>query len=223
MRLDAAGGQIQGARSRQEDYWATEAVIGGQLVVVADGLGGHPAGNVASREAVTRMLKLLREDLDPYRASAEALLYSAVRIVHRQLQEMQLRDPELHGMATTLIAVFSADDRSAFVNVGDSLFWRLRNGELTQLNTRHTQDGGVTSCVGFRLAELEAEPLEIETGDRFLISSDGILSLKEDTIAELLGSAFDPLTAVDALLTAVEMVAHPHQDNCTVAVLFAPE
>lgn len=221
--MNAAGAQIQGTRRRQEDAWSLQRFDDGAvLAVVADGLGGHPAGDVASGEAVAALQRAFaarRGQPDPL---PREWLKHAVLEADAHLRERAARDPALDGMATTLVALYLSGREFWAASVGDSYLLLRRDGRLIALNELHSEAGGVTSCVGFHLSRVDlADRLLVEPGDRFLLATDGIATLDADEIGGLLGAAADPETAVRDLLRAVEDSALPNQDNVTVLAVFA--
>ena len=223
MKILAAGRQIQGKRRRQEDAWGLarygETEV---LALVADGLGGHPAGDVASREAVREFReqfdkRLMRGDGTPRQWLQESTLAT-----HNALLDMTRADRKLREMATTLVALYARGLEFWAVSVGDSYLLLRRNGQLIRLNELHAEGGGVTSCLGFNLSRVDvADTLAVLPGDRFLLASDGVVALDDEEVSTLLGNAPDAESAVHDLLAAVEQAALPTQDNATVVALLA--
>ena len=223
MTPAAAGNQIQGARQRQEDAFEIERLGSGELLaIVADGLGGHPAGNVASTECVATLVRVFGEERRTNGEPPREWLKNAVLAADEQLREMQLRDDDLSGMATTVLALYVRGTEFWAASVGDSYLLLRRGDKLLVLNELHAEGGGVTSCVGFNLSRLDlADRLLVEPGDRFLLASDGITALDAEEISGLMGAAADPEGAVRDLLAAIEEAGLPHQDNATVVAIFA--
>jgi serine/threonine protein phosphatase PrpC len=188
------------------------------VLVVADGMGGHRGGEVASQMAVEALLETLRAGA---KAPAEDLrlgFQAANRRVHAAGRE----DPALFGMGTTLVCLlFDAQDRAWIAHVGDSRAYRLRGDRLEPLTADHSvvgelvrrgrideeearhhpQRNELLRAIGTQ-EEVEVDVREVESlpGDRFLLCSDGLSSLVEDAeIAALLADV--PLAdAVDALV-----------------------
>lgn len=221
--MKAAGGQIQGTRMRQEDCWSLERLDdGAMLAVVADGLGGHPGGDIASREGVAEVKRAFLEQRAAAEAQPREWLKQAVMAADQHLRSLQRADAELHGMATTLVALYLRAGEFWAASVGDSYLLLQRRGQLLVLNELHAEGGGVTSCVGFHLSRVDlADRLAVEPGDRFLLASDGIATLEAGEIGALLGAAPDPEGAVRDVLRAVEDAALPNQDNVTLVSVFA--
>lgn len=191
MKLRSAGRSDVGLkREANEDFFAIDQEMG--LFVVADGLGGHVAGRVASELAVERFLALLRAP-DPVRDFDR--LRSACASAHEAILERASADPALQGMGTTLAALWFDAGRVALVHVGDSRIYVFRDrklhgltfdhslvnemvfrGALTQSQARThpyrhviTRALGVGDAIEPDTAELRALP-----GDLYLLCSDGI-------------------------------------------------
>ena len=111
------------------------AYAGPRLLAVADGMGGHAAGEVASSLTMTSMAKL---DSEPPGGNMLAELSSAVAAANTRLQEMIIANPAVEGMGTTLTALFWSDGHAAVCHIGDSRGYLLRDGELYQITHDHT-------------------------------------------------------------------------------------
>jgi protein phosphatase len=219
--LQIHAGQIQGQRRRQEDTFAIERFADGEaLAGVADGLGGHPAGDVASREGLQEFFREFSR-LRHGKGTPRHWLDESIHTAQRHLLKQQRDHGELFGMATTLVAIYAKGKGLWAASVGDSYLLRLRRGQLLLLNELHGENGGVTSAIGFNLARIDLSSHQLEPGDRYLVATDGIVTLDDDELGRVLGAAPDAAAAVHALLAAVEKHAHPHQDNVTAVVLFA--
>lgn len=220
--MNAAGGQIQGVRQDQEDAWHLERFADRErLAVVADGLGGHPAGDVASHTAVAQFVRQFGSHRRRGRDTPRQWLEEALSGADAHLRQRQRDEPELGGMATTFVALYLHDEAFWAASVGDSYLLLQRRGQLLRLNELHSENGGVTSCVGFNLARIDiADRLAVEPGDRFLLATDGIATLDEADLEALLRTAADPAAAVREILIAIEASAHPYQDNATVVAVF---
>ena len=149
MRVSAYGFSDVGLqRDHNEDSFAVEPEL--DLFLVADGMGGHQAGDVASRLATEMIVKFFRStsgeeltwpfDFDPQLSEDENRLSSGVKLANRQIVELGNRRPELHGMGTTVVAaLFSAPRGKMYVaHVGDSRAYRVRAGEIDQLTRDHS-------------------------------------------------------------------------------------
>ena len=219
--MKVGGGQIQGARRRQEDAWHVERYGDDEvLMVVADGLGGHPAGDVASREGVREFVAQFNARRARGTQSPRHWLQDSTIAADAALKQMAREKRHLREMATTLIVMFARGAEFWAVSVGDSYLLLLREGRLMRLNELHSESGGVTSCLGFNLARVDiADRLAVMPGDRFALASDGVITLDDAEVTGFLARAEDPDAAVKAMLEAIEEAQLPNQDNVTVVVL----
>jgi PPM family protein phosphatase len=231
----AARSDVGKARDRNEDSY-----YGGDYVfAVADGLGGHNAGDVASKLAIGPLASLDRriDGLSGSRvadALADAVL-EANRAVYRRAQD----DAKVRGMGTTLTAVAVSDGAAHLAHVGDSRCYLIRDGGFSQLSSDHTlvarmvQEGKLTpeqaevhpqrSILTRALGaepEVDVDSLEITLvpGDRLLLCSDGLSSvIGEQRIRELLADAPDLDQACKRMID--EANAHGGPDNITVVLV----
>lgn len=221
--MKAGGGQIQGARRRQEDAWHIERYGDDEvLAVVADGLGGHPAGDVASREAVREFVEQFNARRGRGTATPRQWLQDSTATTDAALKKMAREKRHLREMATTLIVMYARGAEFWAVSVGDSYLLLLREGRLMRLNELHSESGGVTSCLGFNLARVDlADRLAIMRGDCFMLASDGVITLDDAEVTRFLAGAADPDAVVKDVLGAIEEAQLPGQDNVTVVALLA--
>jgi len=222
--MDIAGGQIQGARRRQEDAFSIETLAeGARLLLVADGLGGLPAGDVASREASVEFVRVVREQSGARQGEAPDWMRHAVREADGHLQRRQSGAPELAGMSTTIVALYVSGPNACALSVGDSYLMLLRKGMLYVLNDLHREGSALTSCLGAQLRQVwTLDALKIEPGDRILLATDGITTLGEATIKERVTAATNAQAAVDGVLGTIEDAMATHQDNATVVAMLVP-
>ena len=239
MRLSSfAGTDVGRARSGNEDSY----FCGRTVFAVADGLGGHQGGEVASAAAVEPLAALDgREFAEPGEA-AEALT-AAIREGNAAILERAAGDPGLWGMGTTVTAAALAGDHHLqLAHVGDSRAYLLRDGSLDQLTTDHTIVGELvrrgrltpqqaaihpersilTRAVGLdpRVPVDTPDPLELHDGDQVLLCSDGLTeAVDDDRIAELLSTGTDGEAACRSLIDAANAAGGP--DNITVVLLRA--
>ena len=212
---------MQGARRRQEDAFAIETIPGGaRLVLVADGLGGLPAGDIASREATAEFLRVTGEQAAKKNGKPHDWMLHALREADAHLQRRSRAAPELMSMSTTIVALYARGADACALSVGDSYLMLLRKGMLYVLNDLHREGSALTSCLGAQLRQIWAvEMLKIEPGDRILLATDGITTLSEATIKERVAAAANAQDVVDGLLRAIEDAAHTHQDNATIVAM----
>ena len=215
------GGQVQGTRRRQEDAWHVEQYGDDEvLMLIADGLGGHPHGDVASREAVREFVGQFAARRARGTQGPRQWLQDCTLATDAALREMARQKRELREMATTLIALYVRKTEFWAVSVGDSYLLFQRGDRLVRLNELHAESGGVTSCVGFNLARVDiADRLSILPGDRFLLATDGVVTLDDAEVTGFLARADAPQDAVKGMLDAIEQARLPNQDNVTLVAL----
>jgi len=208
---------------------------GPRLLVVADGVGGHAAGEVASSVAVTVL-----STLDEEAPGGDLLerLSIAVSNANTYLRDMVRGDPELRGMSTTVTAMLRAGSRFGLVHVGDSRCYLLRGGELQQITRDHTfvqgliDEGRITpeeadhhpqrsvitnALDGAERVDPDLSVREARVGDRYLLCSDGLSGVvSEDTLRETLADNPVPEDAVERLVELALRGGGP--DNITAIV-----
>lgn len=179
-------------RSRNED--AVRAEAGDGLYVVADGMGGHPAGDVASALAVEVVFERAG-GLDPEAdaGAAREALHGAMAEAGRRIVEEGRREPGRRGMGTTATALLIRDGRWTVAHVGDSRGYLFRDGELDQVTEDHTVFPGSNTLTRALGTEEEPDPDlyegELRDGDLFLLCSDGLNKVfGDDELADRLAA-----------------------------------
>lgn len=213
---------LQGRRRRQEDAIRAELPVDDRLVfALADGLGGHSRGNDASRTAVDEAVRLLiaREPFTAPDAPGWRLLFQDVHHAVRALPDPR----EAFGApAATLIAGhLYCTGTCSLAAVGDSSAWLIQaDGTVARLFGSYGSGSLVPSPVGdrtFHKSAVEHMALTLQPGDRLVLASDGIESLPEARIEEILRLPFDQV--LPELSTAIVQQADEHQDNLAVLVI----
>jgi serine/threonine protein phosphatase PrpC len=200
------------------------------LYAVADGMGGHQGGEVASKLALERLERVTDGQSD---------LAEVVRDANRAVFSKASEDPGLRGMGTTLTAVLVQGDRLHWAHVGDSRMYRLRDGRLDRITRDHTVVEQLVEQGRLSPREAEIHPqrsillralgveedvevdegdVDVRRGDRLLLCSDGLTGMvEEDQIQRILAEAKGPQAASDALVAAANDAGG--QDNITALVL----
>lgn len=229
-------------RSRNEDAACVLPDHG--LVVLADGLGGHPAGDRASRMAVEVVADLEGGGPQPLEAgdpqAAAAFLARQVIRANAHVLAEALRDPASFGMATTLVAGLFLPHAVVIAHVGDSRAYRLRAGALEcatrdhnlleerlsagdgtrEALARRADASQITRVVGVQPGVTpDVRVWDAQLGDRWLLCTDGLHgTVPEARVAGILGEvAAGPKAQVDALVREANALGGP--DNVTVAVV----
>jgi PPM family protein phosphatase len=231
----------QGARNYQEDAAAVRPRAGGLVAVLADGMGGHAGGAVASEVASTRFLDAFVAAEGDERGGLAAALDSA----NVALAERAAGRPELRGMGCTLIGASFGPAGLDWISVGDSPLYLVRRTDILRLNEDHSlapeldrlaAEGRISwdrarldprrhvlrsALMGSEIELIDASeaPQALQPGDVVVLASDGIHTIPEAEIARLVAAAETPDAAAEALLAAVGGAGDPHQDNTTVVVV----
>ena len=209
---------------------------GPRLLAIADGMGGHAAGEVASRVAIETVAPL---DEDSPGSDLIGSLRDAVETASGYLQDMVAADSALEGMGTTLTAVLFAGQRLGLVHIGDSRAYLLRDGQLSQITHDHTlvqhlvDEGRITaeqasthpqrswitrSLTGRGELELDLSIREVRVGDRYLLCSDGLSGpVSEETIAETLRDEPEARSACEQLVELALRAGGPDNVSAIVA------
>jgi protein phosphatase len=212
------------------------AYASGRLLAVADGMGGHAHGEVASSVAIAAMASL-----EEAQQGGDLLntIEAAVRDANRRLHEMVGRDPSLKGMGTTLTAMFWHGAQVALVHVGDSRAYLLRRGELYQITHDHTlvqqlvDDGRITpeeaathpqrsillrALDGSGEVDPDLTLREAQVGDRYLLCSDGLSGVvSAETLHATLTNLDDPEEVVRQLIDLANRGGGPDNITCVLA------
>jgi protein phosphatase len=254
--FDHASRATKGARDYQEDssaFWKRGETSGSGgaedaptanatrlVAVLADGMGGHTAGAVASQMVCDSFISAYRR-LDG--ARPERLL-TALKSANDAIADKVKANPALSGMGSTLVAAVFGDAGVEWVSVGDSPLLLFRRGEIAHLNEDHSlapeldrlAAEGLISAAQARsdprrhmlrsavtgeeldLIDVSRRPLTLEAGDYVILASDGLHTLETAEVARVIAAyAADGAEAVaGALIRAVEAIRDPHQDNTTV-------
>ena len=212
------------------------AYAGPRLLAVADGMGGHAAGEVASSLTIASMAKL---DSEPPGGDLLAELASAVAAANARLQEMIIANPAVEGMGTTLTALFWSDGHAAVCHIGDSRGYLLREDELYQITHDHTlvqslvDEGKISvddvsthpqrslllrALDGRSVAEPDLSIHDSQAGDRYLLCSDGLSGVVSDeTLRETLATIEDPEAVARQLIELALHGGGPDNITCIVA------
>jgi serine/threonine protein phosphatase PrpC len=200
-----ASGISQGARDYQEDAITADFPVGSEagFVVLADGMGGHAAGDVASKIVLTEVyseLKFHFADVEAFEAKAPDVLRGVADLANETLRQHTRTHPETEGMGATLVVPCLVENRLWWISVGDSPLFLYRNGRLSQLNEDHSMAPQIDFMVkqglmdadtaanhpdrnclisvlmGTRIPKVDCpgKPVELRAGDIVICSSDGL-------------------------------------------------
>jgi protein phosphatase len=221
-------------RTINQDSFCAVELAGGYLAVVADGMGGHRTGEVASQKAV----EIIQRELENSRSYPPAALARAVQAANLEVYDYANENPEHKGMGTTLTTVYIDDQVGLVGHVGDSRAYLIRDANIRQLTFDHswvaervrqgilTQDEAkhhrlrnvITNALGSTPeVKLDILHFEVKPSDRLLLCSDGISMLLTDEVMESIVSNHTPEEAVMRLIGEANRRGSP--DNITAVVL----
>jgi serine/threonine protein phosphatase PrpC len=234
-----AGTDVGMIRQGNEDNFFAEADERRGVFVVADGMGGHAAGEVASEMAVQIIARHLLPLTSVKQNGAGDTVAQALKDANRAIYDRMLAEVDKQGMGTTASVLVLSDDGYLIGQIGDSRVYLLRDGALTQITKDHSYvqeqvDAGlltpeqaryhpysnvITRCVGAS-EEVEADVYsgEARVGDVFLVASDGLTGMVDDRrLQQLLLARSGPGRVVDSLIA--EANGRGGLDNITAIVI----
>ena len=214
-----------------------------RLLVIADGMGGQAAGEIASAVAVQTLAELDSPHTTGLSGDPVRDLDDRVKLANSKIRGIIAQHPELEGMGTTVTALFLAGgSHLAFAHIGDSRAYRLRGGVLEQISTDHTwvqrliDEGQITADEAERHpqrsllmralgttseVDLDLTVLDLQAGDRFLLCSDGLSGFVPfNTLASTLSGYGDPHHAAETLIQHALRGGGADNITCIVADAF---
>ena len=225
-------------REMNQDYiYTSETPVGNlaNLFIVADGMGGHKAGDLASRYTVEHVVEVIKGS---GLTGPISLLGAALRQVNAELLTLASENPQLKGMGTTFVGATIMQDCLYVANVGDSRLYlvnqdivqvtrdhslvqeMVRMGEMNQAQARvHPDKNIITRAVGaFKEVEADFFEVNLRPGDRILLCSDGLTNMLEDSdIRKIMCSQRDLVESVERLVEAANQ--NGGKDNISVIII----
>ncbi|WP_104060326.1 PP2C family serine/threonine-protein phosphatase [Arthrobacter sp. 4R501] len=228
----AARSDVGRIRAKNDD----SAYVGRHLAVVADGMGGHAGGDVASAATVLDMLHLDHGDYD---GDAGTVLADEIQTANSLLSELVHINPKLAGMGTTVTSLLLAEGKLHFAHIGDSRAYRLRDGEFEQVSVDHTFVQRLIDEGRLRPEEAETHPhknvlmrvlgdvdaspeldldtLDVKPGERWLLCSDGLNYVAGHVVERTVRETKDLRECVETLVNLTLEAGSP--DNVTVVMV----
>ena len=239
MRIDYFGKSDKGrVRKTNEDFFACERIGNSEyLFVVADGMGGHRAGDVASRLGTQYFIRYYKKFRKKKYPIIEAM-NQALEKANDAILDKASSDPGKRGMGTTFSAVALAEMKAYYVHVGDSRIYLLRGEEIRQLTTDHTfvgkmlEEGRITEeearehpqknilymSLGARKTfEPEIKNQEVQEDDIFIMCSDGLNNMVSNAVMKEYIRAYSTRQAVEELVKLAN--ENGGSDNITIQVI----
>jgi PPM family protein phosphatase len=210
-------------RERNEDAFLVAVDRG--VFLVLDGLGGHVAGDRASRIAVEQIDEVLTAERLGVGTKPTEALDESLQAADEAILDETVAEPSLQGMATTAVLAHVREDeqRAWIAHVGDSRAYLLRRGALHRLTEDHTTGGAlgrgsITQALGAGPIEPDIGYVDLEAGDRLLLCTDGLTDMvDEGTIEQVLAGGDGPQESCDALVE--EALGRGGMDNITVVLV----
>ncbi len=228
----AARSDVGRIRAKNDD----SAYVGRHLAVVADGMGGHAGGDVASAATVLDMLHLDHGDYD---GDAATVLADEIQTANSLLSELVHINPKLAGMGTTVTALLLAEGKLHFAHIGDSRAYRLRDGKFEQISVDHTFVQRLIDEGRLRPEEAETHPhknvlmrvlgdvdaspeldldaLDVKAGERWLLCSDGLNYVAGHVVERTVRETKDLRECAETLVDLTLEAGSP--DNVTVVMV----
>ncbi|GAB5446741.1 PP2C family protein-serine/threonine phosphatase [Gymnodinialimonas sp.] len=250
ISYDVATALWQGARPYQEDTLLADfhGGLDRGFAILADGMGGHAAGDLASRLVVidaASHLKFLMHDGAALEKSLTSELTSAVETANEVIKDRAADDRRLHGMGTTFLATVLFEDRLYWASVGDSPLYLWREGRLRQLNEDHSmapvidemaRTGEITAAEAanhpdrnaltsvlmgnaLKAMDVPTTATVLDPGDVLIQASDGVQHLEEAEISRVVARGGSSREIADALMDALRDLNDETQDNTAILVL----
>ncbi len=209
-------------RGGNEDYFAIEYISNDEkLFIVADGMGGHKAGNVASQLGTQTFISEFKNSREKKISISKSMLF-AIQEANKKILETANSDIDKRGMGTTFSAIVFNGDKAEIIHVGDSRIYLIRNNRMERVTIDHTfvekmrEEGRITEAEARRhpqknilymsLGAREAfnpyikKDLKIKNGDIFLMCSDGLTDMVEDDIIKEYCLSYSPKKATEELI-----------------------
>jgi len=238
MKIDVAQSQIRGDRDYQQDSIGHRDIADSKLLFLADGMGGYKGGEIASEIVIDTFMRYSFDD------NSRDSLEEAVNLANRGIEEYKKFNPDVSSMGTTLIALLISKNSYRWVSVGDSPLYLIRDGKIKRINQNHS----VAGMLYLRLArgEITQEDVDknrnkhmltsallgedismidvskeyiLEENDIFILASDGVETLTEDEILEIINSSEGDMNiATKRVMEEIENRSKKNQDNATIMI-----
>jgi protein phosphatase len=242
-------GETHVGRTRTHNEDALHLPVEERLAIVADGMGGHASGEVASKMAVDTVVEYFKETAEeqiltwPFKVDRQGAadvtrLVTAIKLANLKIHEQAQRDPACKGMGTTIVSALFLDDRVIVGHVGDSRFYRIRDGQITLLTEDHSLINDYIKMKRMTAEEALAWPhknvivralgmkdsvqVDVHTeqprlGDCFILCSDGLSGMiGDDDIRRICSGQNDLDRASEELIAAANDAGG--KDNITVVL-----
>lgn len=234
----------KGGRPENQDYLDYRDTGWGFLIVVCDGMGGGPAGQVASSQAVSAIINYIDNTPLEQNISSEQLIRDAISYANSHLLDLQRKNTQLRGMGTTATVLLINKKSAKIAHIGDSRIYQFRFGRKKYRTTDHSQVMDLVKVGTLTEEEARTAPnsnvitralgvtetvdpdfceLDYEKDDRFVLCSDGVWgSMPENKLVDLLAKTKTLSGTVESTMISVEEIGKNnggHHDNFTIALV----
>ena len=236
MRISSATSVGKIRAVNEDSFFVSELDSSGALLaIVADGMGGHNAGEVASAEAV----KMIKDGVVSSDSDTKDMLLEAIECANNAIYKMSVKSPQLHGMGTTVTACVISENKVTAAQVGDSRLYLIKDNSITQITKdhslvemliesgsitkedarQHPQKNVITRAIGTNSSvETDIYEFTVEPEDIILLCSDGLVNMVEDEkILSLITESKDFENLADKLVCEAENAGG--HDNITVILI----
>ncbi|MBO5733924.1 MAG: Stp1/IreP family PP2C-type Ser/Thr phosphatase [Clostridia bacterium] len=236
MRISSATSVGKIRAVNEDSFFVSELDSSGALLaIVADGMGGHNAGEVASAEAV----KMIKDGVVSSDSDTKDMLLEAIECANNAIYKMSVKSPQLHGMGTTATACVISENTVTAAQVGDSRLYLIKDNSITQITKdhslvemliesgsitkedarQHPQKNVITRAIGTNSSvETDIYEFTVEPEDIILLCSDGLVNMVEDEkILSLITESKDFENLADKLVCEAENAGG--HDNITVILI----
>lgn len=236
MKIEVVHNQIQGDRDYQQDSLAQRDIGEFKLLVLADGMGGYNGGEIASKIVVDTFMT------HPFSNSNE-FLEEALDSANKKISEYKEGNPDVSNMGTTVIAVLMNSSFYQWLSVGDSPLYLVRDNMIRRINENHSVAGMLnlevergeisleqaqanknrhmltSAILGEEIFMKDISTLhDFKMDDKLILASDGIETLRENDILNIINSNPDSMIASEKVLKEIETKDKKYQDNASIII-----
>jgi Serine/threonine protein phosphatase len=229
-------------REKNEDYYNIVSDSNGKVIafIIADGMGGHNSGEVASKMAVdcvTSKIKAYSEQVNEDDEFVSDALVNIIQTANKDIFENAQNCADNFGMGTTLIVAMPKTDKMHIGHVGDSRAYRIREGKIHRITTDHSyieellrngtinqeeakihpKKNLITRALGSEELEVDYYLSDLESGDMFVFCTDGLTNMVDEETIENVCKTYEPQQASDTLIELANN--NGGEDNITVIVV----
>ena len=241
MKIAVASGQIQGKRDYQQDaFGQREIYLNNRLLFLADGMGGYKGGEKASELVVQTFM-----NENPSTRKTGEFLSELLNKSNKKISKYKQSNPDVSNMGTTLVALLIIKNRYQWISVGDSPLYLIRDNTINRINKNHSVGGLlklqfkkgeitkneldsnpnkhmlISAITGDEISIVDlSKQLVTKPNDIFILASDGIETLSEKNILNIINSSNGDIDiAIKSIFDSIKKENRSNQDNVTVIII----